>query len=351
MAKTVKLADVAKAAGVSRGTASNVFSRPEIVRQEVRDKVLAVATALNYAGPDPRGRMLRQGKVNAIGVATAEPLAYFFDDPFARVVMNGISQACDARGAGISLVSAVNAEQLAWNMQSALVDGFVLFCIEGGSKLVELARERQLPFITLDYGFDAADIPSIGIDDVAGARMAAQHLIDLGHRRFAVLSLQFDEGGPGPADFERAAHAIYSGTRDRIQGYFEALAAAGISSNAAPIYETVADRASVGAGLEFLWATSEPPTAVLAMSDRVAMYALDWFRERGLSVPGDVSIVGFDDVPEAAMSEPPLTTVAQPMIEMGKRAVEAILKPRVGVTRDLLDISLMVRGSTGPAKR
>ena len=98
----VRLEDVAKAAGVSRGTASNVFSRPEIVREEMREKVLAAAQQLGYAGPDPKGRLLRAGKVNAIGVATAEPLSYFFDDPFARTVMSGISQECDATGAGIS---------------------------------------------------------------------------------------------------------------------------------------------------------------------------------------------------------------------------------------------------------
>src|SRR5688572_12647814 len=137
----VRLADVAKAAGVSRGTASNAFNRPEIVREEVREKVFAAAHALGYAGPDPRGRMLRAGKVNAIGIATAEPLSYFFEDPFARVVMSGIAQACDATGAGISLVSAANEEHLAWNIQNALVDGFVVFCIEGGSRLVDLTRE------------------------------------------------------------------------------------------------------------------------------------------------------------------------------------------------------------------
>ena len=165
---------MAKAAGVSHGTASNVFSRPEIVRPEMRERVLAAAQKLGYGGPDPKGRLLRAGKVNAIGVATGEPLAYFFDDPFARVVMSGISHACDATGAGISLVSAINPEQLAWNVQSALVDGFIVFCLGGGSQLVELVRERKLPFVALDYGFDDPNIASIGIDDQAGARMAAQ---------------------------------------------------------------------------------------------------------------------------------------------------------------------------------
>ena len=101
MSKAIRLADVAREAGVSHGTASNVFSRPDIVRDEVRKRVHEAAAKLGYAGPDPRGRLLRAGKVNAIGVATAEPLSYFFDDPFAKVVMSGISQVCDATGAGI----------------------------------------------------------------------------------------------------------------------------------------------------------------------------------------------------------------------------------------------------------
>ena len=88
--RPVRLADIAKAAGVSHGTASNVFARPEIVREEVRERVKAAAEAMGDAGPDPKGRLLRAGKVNAIGVATAEPLSYFFDDPFARVIMASI---------------------------------------------------------------------------------------------------------------------------------------------------------------------------------------------------------------------------------------------------------------------
>ena len=232
--RPIRLADVAKAAGVSHGTASNVFSRPAIVREEVRERVMAAAQKLGYGGPDPKGRLLRAGKVNAIGVATAEPLSYFFDDPFARVVMSGISQACDATGAGISLVSAVNEEQLAWNIQSALVDGFIVFCIEGGSRLVELTRERKLPFVALDFGFDDETIAAIGVDDVAGGRMAARHLAGLGHRRFAVLALPFVESGFGPASLERVEAAVYSGTRDRLRGYFEALAEFGIDTADGP---------------------------------------------------------------------------------------------------------------------
>lgn len=349
MNKPIRLAEVAKAAGVSHGTASNVFSRPDIVRQEVRERVLAAAARLNYAGPDPRGRMLRAGKVNTIGVATAEPLSYFFDDPFARVVMAGISAACDARGAGISLVSAANEEQLAWNMQSALVDGFVVFCIEGGSKLVELARERRLPFVTLDYGFDEPDIASIGIDDTKGARTAARHLVELGHKRFAVLALPFDDDGPRPVEPAQHAAATYSGTALRLAGYFDILTEAGIDTSGVPIFATANDRESTRAGLEYIFSGGRAPTAILAMSDRIALLALDWLREKGLRVPQDVSIIGFDGVPEAENSSPPLTTIVQPAFEMGRKAAEMILAGSFELSRETLEVQLAARQSTGPA--
>lgn len=351
-ARPVRLADVAKAAGVSHGTASNVFSRPDIVRDEVRGRVRAAAERLGYAGPDPKGRLLRAGKVNAIGVATAEPLSYFFDDPFAKVVMSGISQACDATGAGISLVSAANNEQLAWNIQSALVDGFIVVCAEGGSRLVELARERRLPFIVLDFGFEDRTIAAIGVDEVAGARMAAEHLVRLGHRRFAVLSMPFTENiGGGPASIEQAGTATHTGPRDRLAGYLGPLGEAGIDASLVPIYETRNDRPTATAALEYFFSRPGPPTAILAMSDKVALHALDWLRARGLSVPGDVSVVGFDGVPEGEVSEPPLTTVRQPMAAMGLRAARAILEFDGLVHREIMPLELVVRGSTAQPKQ
>ncbi|WP_256750760.1 LacI family DNA-binding transcriptional regulator [Mesorhizobium sp. Mes31] len=346
--RPVRLADIAKAAGVSHGTASNVFARPEIVREEVRERVKAAAEAMGYGGPDPKGRLLRAGKVNAIGVATGEPLSYFFDDPFARVMMASISQACDATGAGISLVSAANSEQLAWNIQSALVDGFIVFCMEGDSRLVQLARERKLPFVALDLDSDDQTVAAIGIDNIAGAGLAARHLAELRHRRFAVLALPCADAGFGPTTQAQVEMALYSGTRDRLRGYFAELSSFDIDVSLVPIYETVNDEKSVWAGLDHIFGGAEPPTAILAMSDRIALHALDWLRQHDIAVPGDVSIVGFDGVPEGAISEPPLTTVAQPIAEMGRRAVKAILENDGSLSRQLLPVDLVVRASSGP---
>jgi DNA-binding LacI/PurR family transcriptional regulator len=348
--RPVRLADIAKAAGVSHGTASNVFSRPEIVREEVRERVKAAAEAMGYGGPDPKGRLLRAGKVNAIGVATAEPLSYFFDDPFARVMMASISQACDATGAGISLVSAANNEQLAWNIQSALVDGFIVFCVEGGSRLVELARERKLPFVALDLASEDGAVAAIGIDNVAGAAMAARHLTDLGHRRFAVLALPFADGRTGLVSPEQVRSATYAGTRDRLTGYLQELARVGIDSSSVPVYETANDAASTKAGLETIFGSAHPPTAILAMSDRMALVALEWLSARKLNVPNDVSIVGFDGVPETAVSEPPLTTVAQPIAELGRLAVKAIFENDGTTNRQQLPVELIVRASSAPPR-
>ncbi|QPC93597.1 LacI family DNA-binding transcriptional regulator [Mesorhizobium sp. INR15] len=348
--RPIRLADIARAAGVSHGTASNVFARPEIVREEVRERVKAAAEAMGYGGPDPKGRLLRAGKVNAIGVASAEPLSYFFDDPFARVMMASISQACDATGAGISLVSAANKEQLAWNIQSALVDGFIVFCVEGGSRLVELARERKLPFVALDdLESDDNSVAAIGVDNVAGATLAARHLTELGHRRFAVLALPCADSGFGPTTQAHVEKALYSGTRDRLRGYFAEISRIGVDVSQVPIYETVNNEESVWAGLDHIFAGSEKPTAILAMSDRMALHALDWLRRHDIAVPGDVSVVGFDGVPEGAVSQPPLTTVAQPIAEMGRRAVKAILEYDGSLSRQLLPVDLVVRASSGPS--
>lgn len=350
-ARPIRLADIAKAAGVSHGTASNVFSRPEIVRAEVREKVKAVAEAMGYAGPDPKGRLLRAGKVNAIGVGTTEPLSYFFEDPFARVMMAGISEACDATGAGIALVSAANQEKLAWNIQSALVDGFILFCIEGGSRLVDLTRERRLPFVALELGFHDDTISAIGVDNVAGGRLAARHVAELGHRRFAVLSLTLGEERTGFVTPEMVRSAVYTGTRDRLAGYFEELSRFGVDTTKIPIFETENEEKSTRAGLEAIFSGGERPTAILAMSDRMALIAIEWLAKRGLKVPEDVSIVGFDGVPDGALSNPPLTTIAQPITEIGRRAAHMILDFDGTVRRETMGVELVVRASTGPAPK
>jgi DNA-binding LacI/PurR family transcriptional regulator len=140
--QTTTARDVARVARVSHGTVSNVFNKPEIVRPAVRERVLAAAKEVGYGGPDLIARLLNTGKVNAIGVATKESLTYFFEDPFARELLRSIAAAGDAAGVGLSLISARNSDQSTWNINSAVVDGLIMLCGEGGAPLVELARAR-----------------------------------------------------------------------------------------------------------------------------------------------------------------------------------------------------------------
>lgn len=346
--KTAKLADVAAAAGVSAGTVSNVFNRPAVVRPEVQARVRAVAEDLGYSA-DPAGRLLRAGKVNAIGVATVEPLSHFFADPFARVLMTGITEVAQANGAGVSLVSLANTEEAAWNVRSALVDGFILFCLERAQELIRSATERNLPFVAISLGEAGDAVSVVGIDDEAGARTAAEHLIGLGHHRFAILALELGPGRRGgrvsPAQVEAS---VFSTPRERVHGTFAALRAHGIDTGSVPIFAPSEDRDAIHAALEEIFASPAPPTALLAQSDVIALAALDWLKAHGMAVPSDVSIVGFDGVPESATSLPPLTTIAQPIIEMGRRAADMILSFDGTVSRQVFGFSLVVRGSTAP---
>ncbi len=345
---TIKLRDVARAAGVSQGTASNVFNRPEVVREEVRERVLGAARSLGYAGPSVTGRLLRAGKVNAVGVAAIEPLSYFFEDLWARQLMTHISDICDGRGAGVALVSALSDERLDWNIQSALVDGFILLCVEGGERLVEITRQRQLPYVALAIGAEDSTIPAIGVDNTGGAKLAAEHLIGLGHRKLAILTTELDDHHVGRVSEATMRAARYSTTRDRALGYWQAFEAAGIDRAGVPMMETQEEAESTYACMEELFAGVDRPTAILAMSDKIAMYAVDWLFRHGLTVPGDVSVVGFDGVPEAAVATPKLTTLEQPMAEIARRAVEAALGGEQIVGRQVLPGRLVVRESTAP---
>jgi len=342
-----KLSDVAKAAGVSQGTASNAFNRPELVRPEVRARVEAAARSLGYAGPDPKGRLLRAGKVNAIGIVVHERLSVFLNDPGDLLMLTGIAEVLDEKGAGMALISAYPEDETpAWSIKTAVVDGFIVFCLEDGDRLIEETRRRGLPFVAIDLD-PGPEASAVCIDDKGGARIAAEHLLALGHRRFGILALELiGDGHFGPVDPARRRAARYAATRARFEGYGEALAAAGIDIDTVPIMEVLHRRDNGAAATAEIIARDPEVTAILAMSDLLALGALDHAAVAGIPVPDRLSIVGFDDIPAAIAARPPLTTVAQPIREKGRRAAELAFaqgRPR----HEVLDVALVVRGSTG----
>jgi DNA-binding LacI/PurR family transcriptional regulator len=343
--RSAKLADVARAAGVSQGTASNVFNRPEIVSAEVRERVQASARRLGYSGPDPRGRILRAGKVNLIGIISTDDTANSFRDPFMREVMAGIADECDAHGAGLALVSAKRDAESAWRVQTAIVDGFIVHCTRVGEDFIALARERKLPIVSIDLD-SGPGTGSVLVDDRRGGYAAAHHLLELGHRRFGFLTLETGcETKFGRVDAARALTCDHRFARDRVAGYAEALAERGLALEDAVIVEAPNDREAAVPYADELLRARPDTTAILAMSDVLAFAAIEAARARGLRVPEDLSVVGFDDVPEAATSNPPLTTVSQSAVEKGRAAARIILDrgpPRSVV----LPVKLVVRGST-----
>jgi DNA-binding LacI/PurR family transcriptional regulator len=351
----VKLLDVARAAGVSRSTASNVFAHPERVREELREQVLAAANALGYGGPSPAGRLLRLGKVNAIGVTP--PGAYgtnvAFSNPYLREFLCGVSTECDLRGASLTIVSGIGPDKTA-GIKNSLVDGFILHQIEDAA-LIE-TRRRRLPFVLIDSQGDA-ETSFVRIDDRGGGFLAAKHLTDLGHRRFAIISVLRHDLGDLAASrvapiFHGASEASHKLRRgfpsddDRLAGYADALAEVGLSIDEVPIVECAADSISNAAwGARLLLEQAPEVTAVLAMTDVQALAMLEEARRRNVSVPEDLSVVGFDDIAEASMSGNALTTVVHPVAEKGRTAARILFEER-RVRQVTLPVSLAVRSTT-----
>jgi len=341
--RRVRLRDVAERAGVSVGSASQAFGRPELVSDDVRERVLAAAEELGYPGPDPAARRLRTGRAGAIGLIFSERLAYQFTDPASPPFLRGVSLAIQEAPTGLLLIPDSRQRDEATRLvREAVVDGFIVYSVPQNDPRVEAALARRLPVVTVDQPRGAAT-PFVGIDDRAAARSAAEHLRGLGHERVAVLSFvtTLEPGSTLQLDI----------TVERLAGYEDGLGDAWDPALVRTCRPNAPEPARA-ATLELLREPS-PPTAILAMSDILAFGVLEAAVEHGVPVPSKLSVVGFDDTPGAAHATPPLTTVAQPHEEKGRLAAEQLIdaierrgtgEPR----RTLLPTELVVRDSTAP---
>jgi DNA-binding LacI/PurR family transcriptional regulator len=344
--RRVRLRDVAERAGVSVGSASQAFGRPELVSEELRKRVLAAAEALGYPGPDPAARRLRTGRAGAVGLIFAERLGYQFTDPAAPAFLRGIAAGMQEAPTGLLLIpDSRNRNEAARTVREAAVDGFIVYSTPQNDPRVEAALARLVPFVTVDRPRGAAT-PFVGIDDRAAARSAAEHLRELGHERVAVLSFVTALGPGGSLELDLSA--------ERLEGYKEGLAEAWDAGLVRTVRPNAPEPAR-DATAELLRAP-DPPTAILAMSDILAIGALEAAAEEGVTVPEELSVVGFDDSPVALHATPPLTTVAQPHEEKGRLAarwlmeeVERGQRPEDGRRRAILPTELVVRESTAPA--
>lgn len=344
-----RLIDVAKAAGVSRSTASNVFNNPEMVRPKLRQRVEAAARDLGYAGPDPTARLLRAGKVNAIAVVPPADMGVYalLRNPVFSLFVLGVSQACDEVGANLMIVpDKPGGKGINNGMQNAVVDGFIFGRVEHLHE-IEPARLRRLPFVVVD--FDAGPhISSVRVDAYAGAYAAAKHLIELGHRRFGILSFlrTFGPALVHPVGKPRGPEA--SGLpidQEKYRAYTDALAEVGIDIAEVPMVQAEAwDRQAAGIMLD----AAPDATAILSMSVMQAVAIVEEAQRRGRSVPRDLSVVGYNDFPDAERCYPPLTTVDAMGIDKGRAAARLVFAggpPR----HEIIEPRLIIRGSTGPA--
>ena len=340
------LQTIADALGVSRTTVSNAYNRPDQLAPQLREKVLETAKSLGYAGPDPAARRLRSGLRGAIGLMFSERLSYAFTDPGAVAFLQGLTEATEAQGYELLLLPGMRGEQReVVSVRDAVVGAFCLYCMPDGHPAVQAAYDRRVPVVIVDEPRSPSAF-FVGIDDREGARLVGEHIAALGHERVGIVTDRLvDDHGEGLAGPERIARSDCKVSRERVDGYV-----AGIDgTKPVQVYEAPANFPECGerAAAELL-ALEPRPTALLCATYVLALGAMKAVRERGLDVPGDVSVTGFDDIPAAGPAE--LTTIRQPLLEKGRQAGRLLMEP--GTEREvILPIELVERASTGPPKR
>jgi DNA-binding LacI/PurR family transcriptional regulator len=328
-------ADVAARAGVSRTTVSFVLNyRTDIqISDETRQRVFRAASELGYH-PHAPARQLAGGRSHILGLVLRQSAEQVAGDATLAETLRGIASAARAAGSRVMVETLTPDGTYDRLLRSQHADGLI---VSGPRRddpsLAELVADG-FPLV-LQGSMPGLRAPSVDVDNVAGARGAVEHLLSLGHRRIA---------------FVTNAPLRYTSARERLQGYREALAAAGVAYDHALVVEGAFDAASGERATATLLARTTF-SALFVASDVLVLGAFGALREANRRVPEDVSMVGFDDIPLAAFFDPPLTTVRLPAFELGQAAGRALLDriaDRAVPQRTLLPTELIVRGSTAP---
>ena len=322
--------DVARAAGVSVATVSKVVNQRYGVAQSTMDKVTEVIESLGYEA-SLGARSLRSHRTNVIGVLVAE------FEPFSTELLKGVSSAIDETGYELLAYSGGHhGRSVGWERRSlsrlggTLIDGAILVTP------TVVSAPAEIPVVAVDPHTGPAGFPTVDADNAAGAVAATEHLLALGHRRIALLG--------GREDLESA--------RLREQGFRHAMAAAGVPVDPELVRVGGYRPETASAPAHELLSLPDRPTAVFAANDISAIRTIEVAHELGLRVPQDVSVVGFDNVPESVLCDPSLTTVAQPLHDIGATAVRMLVELLAGREPTpghvCLPTRLVVRDSTGP---
>lgn len=326
----VKMADVARAAGVSVATVSKVVNGRYGIAPATVDRVSAAVAELGYEA-SLGARSLRSSRTGVLGVLVAE------FEPFSTELLKGVSAAMGATGYELLAWSGGYGDAaVGWERRSlarlggTLIDGAILVTptvVDAGA---------GIPVVAVDPHTGPADVPSVASDNLAGAVLATEHLLALGHRRIALLS--------GRPDLESA--------RLREQGFRQAMAAAGVEVDESLVASGDYRAETAEGPARALLSRPDRPTAVFGGNDLMALRTVEVATALGLRVPEDLSVVGFDDVPETAGATPGLTTVHQPLHEMGAAALDLLVRmleePGTRPPDVRMPVALVERASTAP---
>ncbi len=344
----VTLQTIADRVGVSRMTVSNAFSRPDQLSSELRDRILSAAEELGYAGPDPSARALARGTSGAVGVLLTDVLQDAFADEVATTFLGAIAEELGPTGLALTLLSASPQGDMI-PARDVPMDGAMVYSCNTESNAIDWLKRRKLPLVFVDQA-TSSGFASVNIDDRSGAHAAAQHLVDLGHRRIDIIIA--NRAGPARILHDPIRTTTNHVVKQRLMGWIEALHAAGIEPTVVQEAHAADEPGNESAGL--LLDQAAPPTAILCFSDVVAYGVVQAAQARGLTVPDDLSVVGFDDNPLATRMRPALTTVRQDVAAKGHAAAAALTaaieRRRAGtsgrVRHVLLPTELIVRDST-----
>jgi DNA-binding LacI/PurR family transcriptional regulator len=307
----VTIRDVARLAGVSPATVSQALNGRGRVHARTRERVTEAATQLRYA-PNLSGRRLARRRAECIAVLQGRNMTTVFSDSFYRVVLGGVADVTHARGYSLVLTPPPTAGARDADLARALGHGAVDGALVVGAldaELLRALRHRGLPLVLVDNYLPGADLPVVVPDYQAGARVATEHLIRLGHRRIALLG----------------AAVSYPFGAQTLEGYTEALAGGAVLQDPALVRRTEIGVEAATAATRSLLALTAPPTALFAVTDAMAIGALRAARERGVRVPAELAVVGMDDIEMSAYTDPPLTTVRIAQDAMGRLAAEWLI--------------------------
>ncbi|WP_254275516.1 LacI family DNA-binding transcriptional regulator [Halomonas sp. 3H] len=324
--RRITLKDLARELGVSTATVSNAFNRPDQLSPALRERILGEASRLGYHGPDAKARSLRTGRSRIIAVILAESLTYSLNDAVASEFLSGVAEVLDGQGHTLLLLSS-RQTQAQIPGSASMADGFIVYGLMPSPSL--LGRlPAQASLVSVD--FDIAGRPTVHVDNEAACLAIARHALQTPPRRPAIVNLRLTaepcNGRITPA------HALLGAdqtiTRSRLTGFHRALAEHGIDPAGVPMWNIEENTFEVCAPVIEAILDSpddERPDLLLCMSDRIALTAVTLAEQRGLRIPEDLRITGFDGIAEGQYRAPRLTTVRQDSTEKGRTAARIIL--------------------------